>query len=334
VAAGWWPLLYEPLRKFHDDQFQARHRLDTAMHGYVFPALAICSAGDDAVLVDWALQEDEYSPIEFLTSSPAEPFQLARADVENSLMDLVETTLDRLKTSSTVGMELRSDWGRVRESLSKPGELAYCVAAGRLGLDPYDSQAPDIGNFAADIDPKLFNDISDAVEIAELGDVTSWIREASPRLNACPRIEVGAFGPPPTDPDMRVPPWKIGSAAAQRLRVKLGLHEKPKRAVAELLGGAVTSKTNLAKRGPGALTALVQRTDGAASVGAISISSRQQRFRACAAAYLAWVTDPGDERAGTVALTRRQQAGRAFAAEMVAPREALQEHAGPYGFTA
>jgi hypothetical protein len=65
------------------------------MHGYVFPALAICSAGDEAVLADWILQEDEYSPIEFRTSPPVEPVSLARSDVESSLMDLVETTLDR-----------------------------------------------------------------------------------------------------------------------------------------------------------------------------------------------------------------------------------------------
>src|SRR5437660_681047 len=70
VAAAWWRLLYEPLRRSDDERFQARHRLDTTMHGYVFPALAICSAGDEAILADWRLQDDEFSPIEFLTPAP------------------------------------------------------------------------------------------------------------------------------------------------------------------------------------------------------------------------------------------------------------------------
>jgi hypothetical protein len=231
-------------------------------------------------------------------------------------------------------MRIADDWERVKESMSKPEELAYCVAAGRLGLDPYDPQAPDIGRFTTDIGPKLFNDISDAADVAELDAVTEWTRRASTRLNACPSIDVAGFGSPPVDSDVQVPPWKTGLNEAKELRTRLGLSEKPKRAVAELVGGAVSKGANLADRGPGPLTALVQRNDGAAHIGTIALSARQRRFRACAAAYLAWTTDPGDERAGTFALTRRQQASRAFAAEMVAPREFLLEQASSYGLTA
>jgi hypothetical protein len=41
----------------------------------------------------------------------------------------------------------------------------------------------------------------------------------------------------------------------------------------------------------------------------------------------------GDQRAGTAALTRRQQASRAFAAEMVAPQEVLRDLADKKGFS-
>ena len=52
LANRWWPLLYEPLRPGPSERFPARHRLDLPMHGYVFPALALCSAGDEAMLLD------------------------------------------------------------------------------------------------------------------------------------------------------------------------------------------------------------------------------------------------------------------------------------------
>jgi hypothetical protein len=40
----------------------------------------------------------------------------------------------------------------------------------------------------------------------------------------------------------------------------------------------------------------------------------------------------GEDRASTDAMTRRQQASRAFAAEMLAPKEALLDRASKYGF--
>jgi len=144
---------------------------------------------------------------------------------------------------------------------------------------------------------------------------------------------VGAFGPPPRD-DVQVPPWAIGVGAARQLAERLGLHQGPRKAVNELLGAAVKNDANLSRKGPAILTALVQRRNGVAHVGAIAASARQQRFRACAATFLAWTADSGDDRAATVALTRGQQASRAFAAEMLAPRVYLQERANRYGFTA
>jgi hypothetical protein len=133
---------------------------------------------------------------------------------------------------------------------------------------------------------------------------------------------------------MRVPPWVIGTSIAKQLRSRLGLSKQPKTAVLELLGNAVNRTNNLSDRGPASLTALIARQNGSAHIGAIAVSSRQQRFRACAGTYLAWIADAGEERASTIALTRHQQASRAFAAEMLAPQEVLRERARPHGFTA
>jgi hypothetical protein len=333
LAKMWWPLLFEPQRPNSGESFIARHRLDMPMHGYVFPPLALCSAGDEALLVDWTQDSDPHSPFEFRTAPPREPVQIARGQAEPVLMDIVATALARLNRSSSAFVQLAEDWSRVTETMSNPGELQYSMAAGRLGLDPYDPDAPDVTALTSDLPPDLFNDISDAIGLRQVAKAAEWTSEARVRLKDCPEVEVGAFGQAPAD-DLGQPAWKIGVRAANALRKRLNLSsERPAEGVAEMLCDAVWQSNALSHNGPPEVRSLVQRTNGKAYIGAISRSARQQRFGACAAVYVAWCSEPGDERAGTVALTRRQQAGRAFAAEMLAPQDYLRERAGRWGFT-
>jgi hypothetical protein len=333
IAEMWWPLLYEPPRPHLDKKFPARHRLDLPMHGYVFPPLALCSAGSDALLVDWARVENEYSPFEFLTLSPREPFQISRESTEPMLMDLVESALVRLSNGSRAYEELSSNWNRVKVSLEKEAQSAYCMTAGRLGIDPYDPEAPDISDFAEGLPDELINDISDAIEVSQLVETTTWTREAKGALTSCPTIDVAAFGEPPQD-DLRISSGEIGFRAAMGLRARLGLGLKnPRKAVEELLGGVASKGSVLTEKGPAPMTGLIHRANGVAHIGTVARSARQRRFRACAATYIAWLSKSGDIRAGTVAFTRQQQASRAFAAEIVAPKQYLFERAGSVGLT-
>ena len=82
IAKQWWPLLYEPVRPQSQKAFAARHRFDLSMHGYAFPAVGLCSAGDNAVVVDWAIIDNEHSPLKFLTNSSREPLQISRDNIE------------------------------------------------------------------------------------------------------------------------------------------------------------------------------------------------------------------------------------------------------------
>ncbi len=333
IAEMWWPLLYEPPRPHLDKNFPARHRLDLPMHGYVFPALALCSAGNDALLVDWDQLENEYSPFKFLTFPPRDQLQISRESTEPTLMDLVESALARLSSGSRAYEELSGNWNRVKESLEKEAQSAYCMTAGRLGIDPYDPEAPDIGDLAEGLPDELINDISDAIEVSQLVETAEWTREAKSALTSCPTIDVAAFGEPPQD-DLRIAPGEIGFRAAVGLRARLGLGLKnPRKAVDDLLGGVASKGSVLTEKGPAPMTGLIHRANGVAHIGTVARSARQRRFRACAAAYIAWFSKSGDVRAGTVAFTRQQQASRAFAAEIVAPRQYLFERAKSEGLT-
>ena len=333
IAKMWWPLLYEPLRAREDLKFPARHRLDLPMHGYVFPAVAVCSAGDAALLVDWAPVENEFSPLRLLAASPKEPLQVARESVEPALLDLVASALERMSSGSRAHQDLAADWQRLQESFTSSSELAYCTSAGRLGIDPYDPDSPDLEMLIGDLPENLFGDISDAIDITRLADTTKWTQQAAGSLGACPTIDLGPLGKPPND-DLRLTAGEVGYGAAIEVRKRLGLAiDKPARTVGEFLGDASRRTSAMAEQGPAPMTSLIRRVNGVAHIGTVARSARQQHFRACAAAYIAWCSDPGDVRAGTVALTRRQQASRAFAAEMVAPREYLAERGRHRGFT-
>ena len=62
-------------------------------------------------------------------------------------------------------------------------------------------------------------------------------------------------------------------------------------------------------------------------------SQRQRRFRMCKGIYLAWRSGPHGEAAVTTAQTWRQQASRAFAAELLAPADLLKERTAKTGLT-
>src|SRR3984957_5518618 len=142
LTKAWWPLLYEPLRPSFTRAFQVRHRLDTGMRGYSFPAIALCSGGEKSIVVDWATIENPHSPISFLTPAPAEPIQLDRQRTEFALMDLVESVLERLDRANPRRQLLREGWSRIQTSMAEPDELGYCMAGGRLRPRPYVPRAP------------------------------------------------------------------------------------------------------------------------------------------------------------------------------------------------
>jgi hypothetical protein len=329
LAANWWPLLYEPVRPTISDAFRVRHRLDSGMRGYAFPALALWSGGESTIFADWSSFDNPFSTLSFLAPHPEEPAQIRRDTVEIALLDLIEAVLERTGSSAS---DLFLAWERVRQSIANPDELAYCRAAGRLGLDPYDPDAPDLSVWAAGVPETLFADVSEIVEVNDLQKTSEWLRESDARLKLFPEINFNYFGNPAAD-DLNNPAWMAGHASAELLHAQATVSiEEPRRAIDEILGSAISREGTIGEGGPDGVSALVQRLTTSAKIGTVARSARQRRFRACAATYIAWTAMDGDERAATDASTRRQQASRAFAAEMLAPQQALLARASSTGF--
>jgi hypothetical protein len=332
IADSWWVLLYEPFRSGAGPAFKARHRLDVPMHGYVFPQLALCSGGEESLLTAWA-HGQEHSRIEFLTPPSINPESLARDQGENVLMDVVEAVLARLDSKGRAHESLAIAWDRVRTSIGDPDELAYCRVAGRLGLNPYDPLSPDLTKFSSQVSETIFEDISDAAFVEELLETTKWIEAVEAKWRGAPQIDVSAFGDLPRD-YLDIAPGQVGQRAAEVLRANTAFDQQnPRKHLEQLLGEVLLARRTSFRSAPPSVSALISREGGSARVATVARSAREQRFKACTAAYIAWAAKPGEDRAVTPAYTRRQQAGRAFAAELLAPQRYLQDRAPPHGFT-
>jgi hypothetical protein len=326
-------LLYEPRKSYEDDSLiEVRHSLDTYMKGFVFPALTLWSGGDDAITVETPNIRPQFSSLEFL-NPVTRGATLPRVEAEQNLFELVRSVVDRLPLGTT-GSQLREAWDRVCESLGNDEERRYCVAAGRLGIDPYDPDALDIAGLADGLSEHLFADVCEAATPEELPAAIEWLREGARRLGAFPEIDIADFGAvPPRDPRTRI--WDYGYQAAGMVRRNLGLEGlDPRRVVDSMFGPAVGAHAPAFSAGhPLALEGVADRRNGSMRVAIPKVSARLRRSTLCRASYLAWRIADGDYSAVTTAATLDQQASRAFAAEMLAPAEWLRRRAPPNGLT-
>ena|ERR1039458_2716609 len=137
IAENWWTLLHEPRKKAYEDDYriETRHSLDAYVHGFAFPAMTIWSAGEDAIIVETPDIQQQFFGLEFF-SQRSEATILPRAEFEQNLFSLVTSVVDRVCRNGT-GAELREAWDRVLASLNDIEELKYCLAAGRIGTNPY-----------------------------------------------------------------------------------------------------------------------------------------------------------------------------------------------------
>ena len=333
VARDWWPLLYEPFRSGAGEAFRARHRLDVPMHGYVFPKVALCSGGSDTLLTAWIQSPEEYARVEFLAPASAGPEVLARNQVEDTLVDLLESVLDRLNPIGAAYEELVTAWDRVRTSIGDAEELAYCKVAGKLGVDPYDQESPDLTAFSSQVSDSVFEDISDVAFLEELLPTTQWLASVKDVWQHAPQVDVSALGVFPVD-RLQTVAWEVGRRAAAIFRQNTGADlDNPRKHLERVFGAILLRSSASFSAAPASVAALVSRKETVATIATVARSAREQQFKVCTAAYIGWAGVPGEDRVATPAFTRHQQAGRAFAAELLAPRAYLQNRAPRHGFT-
>lgn len=236
VVYNWWFLLYHsrparpgPARVPLNRRDRNRHCVRSAGDGFLWPNLEVVPVGRETRL-SWSRDRalDEFAPIRYLAEGEV---ILPSGDVERLLTHLVTSVLDRLVEQKETGTPLEKEW----ETLNRLGsdEREYCIAAAKLGLDPFaeaDEYEASIIAAAQGLPREVLSEFFHAVDPGQIMPAVDWITDATSQarlLAGDPSEEIRSIRTelarsPAFDNDT---PWRMGWRQAQVARQALGLSD-------------------------------------------------------------------------------------------------------------
>lgn len=336
IVENWWVLLNEPCPTPEVPRplgihlpWIKRHCLRCADSALLLPAIYFFNDGR-GIGVEWQADRRDtlpHMPGEFVEGNRD---HLDSVVTENALGEFVNAVLARVKDLADDRVQaVRATWDAIRNADAE--EVKFCIAAGRLGIDPYDpaQMSEDLAGFLetglGDPDQPLVRDLTEAAEPESLAEQWSWVQKASDAFHLKPspashRIDV----PAPTGL-----PFRHGYQLAARVREKVGLATAQPVSfvldVAQRVAGAnleTPDKNNVPGRNLRAVVGWNHDGD-IAIIGPRPPRRDSQRFLDACGLYHGLFACHSSHRLVTRAYTWDQQASRAFAAELLAPRAAL-----------
>jgi len=153
------------------------HSIRASGDGFAWPDLLIVPDGEGTRLV-WEADGPEASslPIRFLTRGDIWVNSLV---IRRELTSVITSVLTRLAEHGIVDTVLHNEWNAI-QGTSKD-EAEYCLAAARLGLDPYGAAEEfesAIMRAATELSAPLLHDFLDAVNPTEIASALDWIAVA------------------------------------------------------------------------------------------------------------------------------------------------------------
>ncbi len=109
--------------------------------------------------------------------------RLSSAEVQHERQVMVSTVLTRLAEQGVGSTALQKEWEAIENPPSD--EVSFCLAAARLGLDPY-SDAEQYGDRIIEasrvLSPDLLTDFLDAVDPDSIESALAWISSVQSRI--------------------------------------------------------------------------------------------------------------------------------------------------------
>ncbi len=333
LATNWWFLLNEcedPARE-SDPFFRHRRWLGPSREGYRFPNLQAASS-DAFTRIAWKHDRLRWTGIEFLDREGEE--WIGKDEFRQTCAGFVDKVVRRLSSGGITGTLLQEDWAAIRNADDE--ERMFCETAAGLGWDPYaidDSQRASVVRVGEVLSGAVFEeaipilnaetleaDIDAIVRVLEVGKTAALPLErlVSIRDAACRAFEAHDR------------PWKIGYSLARGVREQLNLDGRPLASWQELsqaLGEARMEKGVM--QSPAFDGAI--RVDGVVTTdenGQPALAFRlgednTLRFLFCRG-LAELLLAPSSDALLTRTHSNRQQQGRAFAAEFLAPADGLR----------
>ncbi len=327
IADNWWSLLWEP-EKSEDakdsDDYRFRHHLTAAEHGFALPNLRFIPTGDDVRLLAQPRQA-RYASARFARKADC---LTPRGNVETALRAFMNEVVGRL---AQWGEHSVSDaWALVTSTT--PDAEQFCILMGALGLSPYVDHRRIEAALEEASDKLSSTELLDLCQTATADDfirsarVATLIHDAMSGNDPVDLRRINALSPP-ADP-VAAPGYLRGYDAARKLRDALGIEDTDIEGATRMLDALqidwhVKAAVDL-KGFSSPITGAIRRRDDCGSVAFALDAASSRRFAAARAAYMFWTGGANESRLLTNAVTRDQQASRAFAAEMLVPRAYLR----------
>jgi hypothetical protein len=337
LAANWWSIFHESCRHESvplDPRTQAdldwcgRHCLRTADSSLLLPRLYLYHDGM-SLRAKWLADTTGDRPSDIPSFVSSGDDALAPPETISSVRDFVDDVLGRveiLDDERVVWVQKR--WRAIREA--DDSEREFCEFAGRLGVDPYDADemSDDLATFLEVLSSKdpLATDLTEAVTPDRVSEQWRWADTSRFELGLGPAsaaITGTTLGEGNTP---AVYGYQLASICRGRLPAKAGYEP-----IANIEDAATavcdqrflsTSRNHLPGRGVQSIVGQDPAKQIVAA-GPFSAKPTARRFALARALYHSLVTATSGPRLVTSARTWHQSASRAFAAEFLAPKEAL-----------
>jgi hypothetical protein len=339
---NWWSLLYEariddefaisPRRRSFD--WYARHCLRTADSGSLLPRLFLYSDGR-FIHADWLADIPgalPHMPGEFVDSGSA---TLSHDDTETALSQFVSEVMARIGDNADERVsDLRAAWDAIQGADTE--ERAFCAAAGRLGINPYDPAemtdelAAFIEAHVGNPDNPLAQDVFHATHASDIAEQWSWVLNTTDELHLAPALQQFSVKSSHTDLTIAA---NFGYAAAQEIRKNAGSPaDTPVNSIESLAKHATGATLSPQYRNhiPGASIRAVAgwSSDRIVVAGPEAAREDSRRFSLARGLFHGLYSCAESPRLVSNAHTWDQRASRAFAAELLAPTVALLDQVG------
>lgn len=337
IAENWWPLLWEPRKsevESDDQAFLSRHSFLAAQHGFALPKVLIVPFGK-FVQISASSREAIFADVRFRNGGLA---TIDRANVEGELRKFVESVLSRLATYRIEDTPLQDAWTMLSETSDE--EFQFCRFSGALGLSPYEiddataslieALLPSLGERQL-MDLCLVSSSQDFPSVAKVAQQAAALTEGADTST----LEPLNSAPVPAD-NTSIPAYRRGVHAATMVRRRLGISDTDPRGASRVFEAL---NINTGFRGKQiknddelSITGAVVKDSSDMRLALLQSTEIKRRFAAARAIFSAWSSEHESEsRLLTSAVTRDQQANRAFAAELTAPKAFIRSKSAKGG---
>lgn len=263
---------------------------------------------------------------------------MTREEAEQALSGLVTTTLEHLKTEGVIGTSAALRWARVVDSRAAPEEAAFCECAGALGRDPYDidvSLSTLIDEAAATFSDEPLNEFLAGAKSFDAKTLLDWIRKAESRstgkstLHGLTDVAHDVALKSPARKGERA--WSLGYRRARAIRKHLNISGSDRFKSLKDITRKFGASHNFEPAGKiDGVRALRSDHNGTVSIhlrdhGSSAEAEGAARFSfARAVGDVACFPEPSRSVINELHFASRQSAGRAFAAELLAPIDEIK----------